>query len=58
MSSGLLKENINIFCPIDLKKAHENFLTTFLPSKEWVIDKHATSLPWSHYYQALFVKNV
>lgn len=58
LKSGLLREKINIFCPLQLRKAQENFLTQFLPSQNWSVLKHAVTLPWSHYYQALFSKNV
>ncbi len=58
MNSGILKESLNIFCPEELRMAQEKFLSKFLPGKKWSVERHATTLPWSHYYQALFVKNV
>jgi len=57
MNSGLLKESLNIFCPEELQMAQEKFLSKFIPGKKWLVEKHAVTLPWSHYYQALFVKN-
>ncbi|HJZ22984.1 MAG TPA: putative sugar O-methyltransferase, partial [Candidatus Babeliales bacterium] len=57
MNSGILKELVNIFCSVELKKAQERFLLKFLPSKNWSVKKHEATLPWSHYYQALFIKN-
>lgn len=57
MASGLLTQSINIFCPKDLQEAQSQFLTRFLPGHQWVVEKHSKSLPWSHYYQGLFIKN-
>jgi hypothetical protein len=58
MSSGLLTNTVNIFCPEELKKAQKNFLIQFSPGKDWFVSKHAETIPWSHYYQSLFIKNV
>jgi len=58
MSSGILRDIVNIFCPKDLKKAQKNFLHKFSPGKTWLVEKEATTEPWSHYYQALYVKNI
>lgn len=55
--SGLLRNKINIFCPDALEKAQKKFLLKFVPEKKWKIEKQAKTLPWPHYYQALFVKN-
>lgn len=57
MNSGIVRDVINIFCPNELKKAQENFMCKFMPGENWMIEKHDQTLPWSHYYQALFVKN-
>lgn len=57
MKSGILKNLINIFCPHELKKAQKQFISSFLPSDKWVVKKQAKTLPWSHYYQALYIKN-
>ena len=57
INSGLLKEKLNIFCPDEIERAQEKFLSKFTPSKFWSVNKHSATLPWSHYYQALFVKN-
>ncbi len=58
MNSGLLKEVIDIFCPLELLKAQKRFLNVFLPGEKWTLLKHAASLPWSHYYQALYIKEL
>ncbi|MGV8948012.1 MAG: putative sugar O-methyltransferase [Candidatus Paracaedibacter sp.] len=56
LNSGILKEVINIFCSKELSHAQNVYLEKFCPSSLWRPEKHSTSLPWSHYYQALYTK--
>lgn len=57
LESGLLRDRINIFSPQELDAAKNHFLEIFSPGNHWGIKSHSASLPWSHYYQALFSKN-
>lgn len=54
LSSGVLKNIINIFCPDELLKSQKQFMIIFLPTKKWKVLKHSGTSPWSHYYQAIF----
>jgi hypothetical protein len=56
LSSGVLKNIINIFCPDELLKSQKQFMINFLPTKKWKTLKHSATMPWSHYYQAIFSK--
>lgn len=57
LNSGILKEVINIFCPKELALAQMRYLAKFCPSEAWKVMNHSTTLPWSHYYQALYKKS-
>ena len=57
MQSGILREKVNIFCPLELATAQGHFLERFSPGASWIVQKHAVAPPWSHYYQALYKKN-
>ncbi len=58
LNSVVLTQKINIFCENEILCARNRFLEVFSPSKGWDIRKQGETYPWSHYYQALFVKNV
>ncbi|MDR1031778.1 MAG: putative sugar O-methyltransferase [Holosporales bacterium] len=57
LRSGLLTDQLNIFCPLELEKHRKKFLVEFSPGKGWFVEKAGPTFPWSHYYQALFSKN-
>lgn len=57
IQSGLLTDVINIFSLPDLASAQNKFLSTFSPGTSWVVQKHSSCNPWSHYYQALYKKD-
>ena len=56
LSSGLLTKIINIFNKDELESAKLEFIDAFRPSDNWECVKHATCVPWPHYYQALYHK--
>ena len=56
LQSGILRDVVNIFCPVELKKAQEKFIQKFSPGENWVVEKQADTMPWSHLYQTLFSK--
>ena len=56
LQSGILRESVNIFCPDDLDTAQRRFMEKFSPSRAWTVHSHGEALPWSHYYQALYVR--
>lgn len=58
MNSGILRDLVNIFSPKDLSIAQEKFIKSFRPSNHWNTLKVSNSLPWSHYYQVLYEKNI
>ncbi len=57
LSSGILRDTINIFCPDELAMAQQNFLIEFSPSKLFSAFKSGKTLAWSHYYQVLYKKS-
>jgi len=56
MNSGILREVIDIFNPDELRGARGVFLEKFCPGSKWTTEKHSSSQPWTHYYQALYSK--
>jgi hypothetical protein len=56
LESGILKDVLDIFSPDHLNNARDNFIRKFSPGNNWVIERHADVMPWSHLYQALFIR--
>jgi hypothetical protein len=56
LKAGLLKEEVNIFCPDDLRRARERFQDCFKPAQNWTLKRCGPSEPWTRYYQVLYQK--
>ena len=54
--SGILRDVVNIFCPVELENHRIKFIQKFSPGENWVVKKQADTMPWSHLYQTLFQK--
>ena len=56
LSSGILRDTIDIHNNQAVKRQSIKFLSTYSPGKEWELISDSWARPWSYYWQAIYRK--
>ena len=58
ITSGILKDVINVFDSEEINSKVPQFLDAFCPGPKWRCVRHSGAEPWSFYHQALYKRTV